>query len=305
MNKQVTKKSVISKSIIFFTCLFTSPLALSCSTCMVGDPTQSLMGAEKPFENRLRFSLDYLNRSEELGRAGVNKKVIDENRVSLSLAYAPSTRLMLGINIPYVNRQLESFNLTAQEITTLGDITITAKNFLQDKVFMQKHMYGLLGGIKFPTAKEVDGDNGLPLDFDVQAGQGATVGHLGMWYANFSYPYLFYTSATYHVASDGYQDFRAGDALVYNATAQYASDHSVSYYLGFEGRSSEKDTFADIDDVDSGGTIVFLTPGFIYTIKPDLLLNATVKFSVIDQLNGDHEEDTIINIGLTYDFEIH
>lgn len=296
---------MIRKSILFLSCLVASPVALACSTCMVGDPTQSLMGAEKPFENRLRMSVDYLSRSEELGVEGFNKKDIDENRVSLSLAYAPSTRWMFGLNIPYVNRQLESFNLSSQEVTTIGDITITVKNFMQKKESAQKHMYGFLGGLKLPTAEEQDDDNGVPLDFDVQAGQGATVVNAGAWYAHFNYPYLFYTSASYHVASSGYQEFQAGDALVYNATAQYSSKHDLAYYLGLEGRSSQKDTFSDIDDEDSGGTIVFIAPGLIYTIKQDLLLNATVKFPAIDQLNGDHDEGTIFNIGLTYDFEIH
>ena len=296
---------MIKRLSIILVSLGLMPSAFACSTCMVGDPTQSLMGAEKPYENRLRFSLDYLSRSEELGEEGFNKKVIDENRVSLSLAYAPTTRLMLGVNLPYVNRQLESFNLSNQEVTTIGDITFTVKNFLQDKEFMQKHMYGLLGGLKLPTAEEQKDDNGVPLDFDVQAGQGATVLNVGAWYSNFSYPYLYYTSASYHVASEGYQDFQAGDALVFNATAQYASDYELSFYLGLEGRSSQKDTFSGVDDEDSGGNIIFLAPGLVYTIKQDLLLNATVKFPVIDNLNGFHEEGAIFNIGVTYDFEIH
>lgn len=296
---------MFKQSALFFICYLSASSALACSTCMVGDPTQSLMGAEKPFENRLRMSLDYLSRSEELGREGFNKKEIDENRVSLNLAYAPSSRVMLGLNVPYVNRQLESFNLTEQEVTTLGDVTITIKNYMQEKDFLQKHMYGLLGGIKLPTASEEDGDDGEPLDFDVQAGQGATVVNAGAWYANYNYPYLFYTSASYHVASEGYQDFQAGDALVFNATAQYATDYSLSYYLGLEGRSSQKDTFDGVDDEDSGGTIVFVAPGIIYTFKEDLLLNATIKFPTIDELDGNHSEGTIFSIGVTYDFELH
>jgi len=293
------------RPLLILSSLLASPMAMACSTCMVGDPTQSLMGAEKPFDNRLRFSLDYLSRSEELGVDGFNKKTIDEKRVSLNLAYAPNTRLMFGVNLPYVNRQLQSFNLSDQEVTALGDITITVKNFLQDKEFMQKHMYGLLGGLKLPTANEQVDSNGVPLDFDVQAGQGATVANLGLWYANFNFPYLFYTSASYYVANEGFQKFQAGDALVFNATAQYTTKQNLSYYLGLEGRSSQKDSFSGIEDDDSGGTMIFVAPGIIYTLKQDLLLNATVKLPAIDQLNGEHDEGTIINIGLTYDFEIH
>lgn len=294
-----------NKITILLVGILISPAAIACSTCMVGDPTQSLMGAEKPFENRLRMSVDYLSRTEELGVEGFNKKDISEQRVSASVAYSPSKRLMLGLTVPYVNRELESFNLSREEVTTLGDITFTVKNFMQEKEFLQKHMYGLLGGLKLPTAEEQVDNNGVPLDFDVQAGQGATVVNFGAWYAHFNYPYLFYTSASYHIASGGYQEFQAGDALVYNATAQYASEHSVSYYLSMEGRSSKKDTFSDIDDPDSGGTIVFLAPGLIYTMMQDLLLNVTYKIPAVDALDGDHSEGPIFNIGVTYDFQIH
>lgn len=277
----------------------------ACSTCMVGDPTQSLMGAEKPFENRLRVSVDFMSRSEELGRDGFNKKVIDEQRVTTNLAWAPNRRWMLGLSIPYVNRQLETFNLADQEITSLGDVSLTVKSFWQQEESFQKDMYGFLGGIKLGTASEEKDATGQPLDFDTQAGQGADVINAGFWYARFNYPYLWYTSASYHVAGDGYQEFQAGDALVFNVTGQYASSQTWTWYLGAEGRYSQKDTFSDIEDEDSGGTILFLTPGLIYTIKSDLLLNAVVKVPAIDDLNGDHEETTIFSIGITYDFEIH
>lgn len=299
----MTRKRIVS---ICLPLLMLAPsVSQACSTCMVGDPTQSLMGAEKPYEDRLRMSLDYLSRSEELGREGFNKKTIDEQRLSLGVAYAPGRRWMLGVNLPWVNRELESFNLSNESVSTIGDMTLTVKNFMQAKTSMQKNMYGFLGGVKLPTASEQLDGSGAPLDFDVQPGQGATVVNAGGWYARFNFPYLFYASASYHVASEGYQDFQAGDALVYNATAQYATDYSLSYYLGLEGRSSQRDSFAGVDDPDSGGSIVFVAPGVIYTMMPDLLLNAVLKLPVLDGLNGDHTESAIFSIGVTYDFQMH
>ena len=282
-----------------------TPSVFACSTCMVGDPTQSLMGAEKPFRNRLRVSTDFMMRSEELGRDGFNKKVIDEIRQSFNIAYAPSSRWMLGANVPYINRQLESFNLAQQEITAPGDITFTFKHFMQQSEFMQKHMYGFLGGVKLSTAAEQKDSNGIALDFDVQVGQGADVANLGAWYAHFNFPFLYYGSASYHVASTGFQEFQAGNALVFNATAQYATSYGMAYYAGMEGRSSKRDIFSGVTDDDSGGNIVFITPGLVYTIQPELILNVVLKLPLVERLNGEHEESTIFSIGVTYDFEIH
>jgi hypothetical protein len=176
---------------------------------------------------------------------------------------------------------------------------------MQEKESFQTHMYGLMGGIKFGTAQEQKDINGLVYDFDVQTGQGADVVNIGGWYAHFRYPWMLYTSATYHVADKGYQQFQAGDALVFNANAQWAQSAKLSWYVGAEGRYSERDRFAGIDDPDSGGNIIFITPGLIYTLTNDLLLNAVIKLPAVEELNGNHEETTIFSIGITYDFEIH
>ncbi len=285
--------------------LATQPRLLwACSTCMVGDPTQTLMGTEKPYEDRLRLGLDMITRDESIGLAGFNQKQIDETRLSLNLAYAPNRRMMLALNVPLVKRELHSFNLASQAVDTLGDITLTYKNFLQDRASFQKHMYGLIAGLRLPTASEQMA-NGVPLDFDVQPGTGAVTVNAGGWYAHFRFPFMLYCSAAYHVSGDGDQQFQAGDALTLNAILQYAFSVQLSAALGLEGRWSEQDSFAGSIDVDSGGTQVYLAPGAIYTIAQDLLFNIAVKFPVIENLLGEHEEGTIVTFGVTYDFDLH
>ena len=279
--------------------------ARACSTCMVGDPTLTLMGTEKPYEGRLRMSLDYFSRDEEIGVEGVNKRTIDDQRVRLDFAWAPTRRIMLGLRLPYVRRTLESFNLETQESTALGDVRLTAKFFLQKKDSFQTHMYGLLAGARLPTADEQT-SNGVPLEFDAQPGIGATVYNAGAWYSYFDFPWLVYLSGTYHYMPDeGFQGFNAGDALVTTLGMQYATDYNYAFQLSFDTRYSEKDTFFDIEDPDSGGFIGYLSPGFVYSAKTDLLFFANIKLPVVDNLNGNHEEGAIFNIGVTYDFSLH
>ena len=277
--------------------------ALACSTCMVGDPTLTLMGTEKPYAGRLRMSLDYFSRDEEIGVEGVNKRTIDDQRTRLDIAYAPTRRIMLGLRIPYVNRTLESFNLATQESTALGDVRLTAKFFLQEKDHFQTHMYGLLAGVRLPTASE-QSENGVPLEFDAQPGVGSAIYNAGLWYSYFKFPWMLYLTGTFHyMPEEGFQGFRAGNALSTVIGVQYASDYNIAYQLAYQSRYSEKDTFFDIDDPDSGGYIGFIAPGLVYSIKTDLLFFANVRVPVIENLNGNHEEGTIFNIGVTYDFK--
>jgi len=285
--------------------LIASGKTFACSTCMVGDPTLSLMGAEKPFAGRIRTSLDWLTRSEEIGRKNFNRKTIDEHRLTFNLAYAPNSRWMFGVSLPYVERELENFNLADQSVSAFGDVSFSVKTFWQAQEIPQRHMYGMLGGIKIGSASEEKDDRDIALDFDVQAGQGAEVINLGFWYANFNYPYLIYSSASYHVANEGFQKFEAGDALTYNSTLQYAASQKLAWQLGVEGRSSETDYFDSVKDLDSGGNLLYLTLGFVYTLKNDLLLNAVIKHPAIDDLDGDHEETAIFSVGITYDFQHH
>ncbi len=282
-----------------------TPAVFACSTCMVGDPTQTLMGVEKPYQDRLRMSLDGLVRKEELGREGFNKKEIDESRATLSFSYAPNTRYMFGLAVPFARRKLSTFNLAEQEVTAPGDMTLTVKSFQQEKQFMQKHMYGFLAGIKIPTGSEQTDVNGAPLDFDVQSGQGAVVVNVGAWYANFNFPYMYYLSAAYYKANEGFQGFQAGDALVFNAAAQYAKSTDLSFSFALEGRWSQRDSFSGVSDPDSGGAIVFASPGVIYTLKQDVLFNIFIKTPVVDALNGFHDEGAIFTMGITYDFDMH
>ena len=284
--------------------LFKAHAVWACSTCMVGDPTQTLMGAEKPYEDRLRLSLDVLTRNETTGVAGFNQKKIDEIRTSFNVAYAPSRRLMLALWVPVVNRSLGSFNLSTEEVTALGDILLTFKTFMQEKDSLQRHMYGLIAGVRVPTASEQTA-NGVPLDFDVQPGTGAFMLTAGGWYAQYRFPWMFYTSAAYSVSGEGYQQFQAGDAILLNASLQYALHYGLSLPLALEARWSQQDRFADVPDPDSCGTIVYLAPGVIYNLAEDLLLNFSIKFPVIENLTGNHEESTIITFGVTYDFDMH
>jgi hypothetical protein len=274
---------------------------LACSTCMVGDPTLTLMGTEKPYSGRLRLSLDYFTRDEETGIDGINKRTIDIQQLSLNVAYAPNTRVMLGLQLPYVKRVLHDFNLSTEEAQAPGDVLLTAKFFLQDKTDHQQ-TYGLLAGVRLPTAKEQT-NNGIPLDFDAQPGVGAAVYNAGAWYSYFNFPWLLYTTAAYHVMpNEGFEGFRAGDALAFSIGTQYATDYNIAWQLGFESRLSKKDTYYGVEDDDSGGFIGFIAPGLVYSVKTDVLLFINVKVPAIDKLDGNHEEGVVYNAGVTYDF---
>ncbi|ALG66945.2 hypothetical protein [Beggiatoa leptomitoformis] len=283
--------------------LWSSSPVFACSTCMAGDPTLSLMGTEKAYTGRLRLSADYLYRQERIGIAGFNQTELTEQRLTLGVSYAWNEILNLAIRLPLVDKQLQYANLATQESHALGDIEISAKLTLNtDDANAHRTLWGLIAGLRLPTAPEQTDNAGHSLDIDVQTGTGAVVPQLGVWYGYYAFPYFFYGSAVVHHAFKGFNEFSAGQALVLTFAGQYALNHSLALQMGIDARWSEKNQFADVSDADSGGFIAFFSPKLIYTVTSDMILNAGVQIPVIKQLNGEQEEESILQVGVVYDF---
>lgn len=284
--------------LIILLIVFTNNL-WACSSCLSGDPTLTLMGTEKGYKGRFRMGLDILTRSEEVGIQGFNLKELEETRFTLGLAYSFSERITLSARIPYLSKKLTLPNLSEQKADGLGDIEINTKFFFyNEKDHRHKHLYGFSLGARLPTASEQEN-----LDIDVQLGTGSFIPTIGAWYGYYNYPWFFYTSANFHItANEGFQDFKAGNALVNTFQVQYAFNPKFALSLALDTRYSVKDKYANVKDDDSGGLIGFLTPGLVFNIKEDLIFNAVIQIPVIDNLNGEHEEKAVYQLGIVYDF---
>jgi hypothetical protein len=277
--------------------------ALACSPCLCGDPTLTTMGAEKPFAGRQRISLEVLDREERIGVAGVNKRVISEMRTTLGYSYWLDEKLALGVRVPLVDKQLSDANLAQQEASALGDIDIDARLYLwQDRPGVPRHIAGVQLGLRLTTANQ-EKSSGVVLDNDVQPGDGLTLASIGVWHGYFRFPWMVYSSSQVNFGLDqGYDDFDYGGSLKLSSTLQYALNYKFALQIGVDMRWSEQDSYNEVSDPDSGGFIAFLAPGAVVTLAQDLILNVKIQSPWIEDLDGDHEEDTALQLGVTYDF---
>jgi hypothetical protein len=261
------------------------------------------MGTEKPFPNRLRFASDFSYRTENIGVEQVNKREIEEYRLNLGLTYTFNEQWSLAIRLPFVRKQLTEVNLARSETQQLGDAEISLKFFgYQDRPTQPKSMMGLLGGLRVPTASE-QYDQERPLDIDVQPGAGNWIVSGGVWSGQYQFPWFFYGSSVVRYAlNEGFQEFSEGTAIVTTLLAQYAYSPNLAFQLGLDTRWSKKHHYSGEEDPNSGGFIGFVTPGIIIHLAEDLLLHFTVQVPTIENLNGDHEEETTFQMGFVYDF---
>lgn len=281
--------------------LLSGHLVHACSTCLAGDPTLTLMGTEKSYPGRLRISGETLYRTETMGEENVDQSKLREQRFTLGLAYAWNERLNLAIRLPLIHKHLEYVSLATEQTTGIGDVELTTKYTLSEQKKRHEHLFGVLAGLRLPTAGEQE-DSGKPLDIDVQSGTGAWIPQAGVWYGRYRFPWFFYASSVIHVATEGFQDFQAGTAVVTTLTTQYALNYNIAIQLGLDTRWSKHNQFADEADPDSGGWLTLLSPGLVIKVAEDMLCHLVVQIPALENLQGDHEEGTVVQFGITYDF---
>ncbi len=280
-----------------------APTLWACSTCLCGDPTLTLTGTDKPFAGRQRISADFLVRDETQGEPGVDDQRFEEMRYSLGYAYSPSSRWTLTAQLPYVQKTVSAASLASTDARGIGDLELGVKVFLQpSREIPVRELYGLMLGLRLPTAQEQDDQNGQPVDVDALPGSGAYVPSFGGWYGRYAFPWLFYVSASFQYALDeGYQGYRPGDAIVGTALAQYAVLPELALQVALDFRQTEPNTFSGNDDENSGGFLAQLAPRAVWNFWPEWSLNAGVQIPLIESYNGKQSNEPTYSVGLSYD----
>lgn len=258
------------------------------------------MGTEKPYSGRLRGNIEWMARGETMGQPAISEHKIDEERITLSVSYAPSEKWIIAVSVPFVDKEVVRFDLSRETGSGVGDTDLTARWYLSHS---RRHLWGMQFGVRLPTSSEQT-SNGQTIDFDAQPGAGATIPNLGLWYGYFRAPVFLYSSAVFmHAIDTGYQGYEAGDGLLLTGLAQYGfRDNQLALSFSLDGRWKKQDLFFGEPDVDSGGLLIMATPGISWTPVTNLIFNASYQIPAIENLNGRQEEDPIIRIGVTYDF---
>jgi len=281
----------------------TTDKALACATCLCGDQTLTTLGNEKPFAGRTRLSVNALYREEEMGVAGFNQRKITEQRYTLGVGYWASDKLALSVRLPWSEKTLEDDNLVEQKTAAVGDAEIDTRYYLwSDGLARPRHLLGLQLGTRIPTA-EKQTENGVTLDADVQSGAGLWIPSAGVWYGYYQFPWSLNAQIQANVGiGEGFHDYEFGKTLNSSITGQYALASGVGLQLGIDTRLSARNRYDGIEDDDSGGFIAYLAPGIVVSIAEDWLLHVKIQYAVIDDLNGEHDEDYVAYTGISYDF---
>ncbi|MEX2472659.1 MAG: transporter, partial [Gemmatimonadota bacterium] len=110
------------------------------------------------------------------------------------------------------------------------------------------------------------------------------------------------------------EGFEAGDVFLYNLALGFRllpgvyrsmSDQTLVTYLELNGEVAGRDEVGDGENPDSGGHVLFLSPGLQWVVTPWLLFEASVQVPVVQELNGAQlEHETRFQLGTRYRFSV-
>jgi hypothetical protein len=287
--------------------LFASPvIANACSSCgcTLSTDWDSQGLAVKP---GLRFDLryDYINQTQlRSGRHAVDRDDVplpNEREIELGTINRYTTlgvdysRGDWGVNLelPYVYRTHSTYpedetELSYSRSSSIGDARLT---FRYVGASAQKNL-GLQFGLKLPTGSHdvefhAGSEAGEPLDRGLQPGTGTTDLLAGVYqFGPISQNFDYFAQAELQVALDSSDGFRPGTGVNLNIGFRYLASERFVPELQINARRAWRDSGANSDRENSGGSLVNLSPGLSIKLGERLSGFAFVQVPLTQYVNG-------------------
>jgi hypothetical protein len=248
------------------------------------------------YEYRKYDELGHLN-AHELHEKGRHVHNFDHDQVySLALGYGVANDFELGLKIPYVQKK---FLRVEHGVVGKGDSSKGIGDVvLQGKYCFFRGFADLAGiaGVKFPTGDTAQrGFDDRKLAIEEQTGSGSFDYLLGLAASKEFSRWLISSGLFYTFKNQGARDYEFGDILEFGVSAFYALrpiGQFPNYRLGAEIRqqfiAKDKDRGAKV--VDSGGEVLFFSPGFQADINEHFVAFVRAPVPVAQNRGGEHSE---------------
>ncbi len=235
---------------------------------------------------------------------------------SAGLSYGITDDLTVGFKIPFIYRnnirEPEHDHVgPGAEIEDLGDVEGIgdASFFGQYRFFNQENTHAsVILGLKAPTGKTSRSVPGEILETEFQPGSGSWDGLFGLAFTRQIDAFSFDSSFVYNLSSEGIQNTDLGDVFSYNFATSYnilgTNDLSLAnspikldLIMEINGEWRDREEVNGIEDNNSGGNLVFLSPGIkIHTTEASSFA-VSLGVPVVQDTNGNQDEPDYRIIG--------
>jgi hypothetical protein len=295
--------------------------AMPCSMCRSGDDRFFLNGASRIntgglivmaefFSSRKTSGMPADHHKGHLERAHHPPSILHEHggvethtqqTVRALLLYGVTERLTLLGVLPYAFNTITEGGLS-ESSRGFADPELTAIVEMLESDEGTFEMNASLG-VRFPLGEgEMTDGNGVLLDQHLQSGTGAWGMTAGLQGAHVALPVPLFYSASYQVNGVNSHEFRYGNVLRANIATQWQFARDVRLLVEGNFRFAERDMEGSSEDPNSGGTIVYFSPGLRISLPAGLALRGQAQIPVVEDLFGVQDEDVNVQVGLSMEF---
>jgi hypothetical protein len=285
-------------------------LPLSCFACSSCGCTLSSDWDSQGFSTSsgFRFDLryDYLNQAQLRSGTGVvdradypppQDREIELDTINryttLGVDYSPNADWGVNVQLPYLDRSHRTVTEDETEISSsrsrsFGD----ARVLIRYQGFSAEHNKGIQFGLKLPTGRHdvvfSDGpETGNPLDRGLQPGSGGTDALLGAYkFGTINQDWDYFVEGQMQAALGSSDHFRSGASLNLNAGLRYMANETFIPQIQINARSVRRDSGDQADQLNSGGTLVDISPGLSVKLAKNFSLYGFVQLPLYQHVNG-------------------
>jgi hypothetical protein len=320
--KEFFMRSLRLLAIIITVALLAQASAFACSVCRCGDQSFFLNNARMLGSGRFLFAVEHFN-TRKSAMAEAHHDELDhglglaklfspfglqhgeatesqvQNSLQLTLKYGLSGRFALMVSVPYTFNRI-SADGNAETADGLGDPEIMAMAHLLSFADNGWALQAVVGSRVPLGASDQTDAAGARLDQHLQTGSGAWAGVVGVQLLHASGSVPLFLSASYQANGANDHDFAYGNVFRFNAATQKALFNPVDVIAEINGRTADYDDAAGETDPNSGGTVVYFSPGLRLGLGGALSLRGQVQIPVVENLHGEQNEKVNVRTGLVW-----
>jgi hypothetical protein len=231
---------------------------------------------------------------------------------SLGVSYGITPDTTIHAKLPYVYRNDIRESEPPDEVHLHGD----AKGFGDLSAHIHHRMYhrensglgiSLIAGLKFPTGKTSDKDNdGHNFEAEFQPGSGSWDPSFGIAVSKRLDNFSIDSNVLYTLVTEGTQDTDLGDIFQYNLALSYRAIKEpalLDLIIEANGQWIAKEETDGHKDPDSGGNIIYLSPGIRLSLSKSFASYISFGIPIVSDLNGEQNDPDyriVFGINLSY-----
>ncbi len=303
--------------------------ASACSICLAGDPIYDALGGSAQEANSwsMRLQGRGWKKNSNLMSHGDDhdddheggREHADNQRIDLFVSYTPIDRLTFVLDLPWAFNEITEKVEGEREkhsLSGFSDLSLSATGVVwRNRSVLPSTWLEVRSFLKMPTGQRRQSKGGVK-DPHLQVGTGSWDFGFGLAGVHRIPWASLYTSVSYRVNTEGSLGYEYGDVILANSIIQVPVGHAarlpmldwLTASMQLNYRWADRDGTRQGKFKDSGGSIVYLTPGVSIALpwfgnRRPPKLQGSVQMPLTNRwLNGDQEEKPVWSVGLQYAF---